>query len=504
MAASMRLRHPIQALYQKHLIFPKFIINYQLNIVRGLNSLKTKSTEVSGGHITTDSKVDAVVASKLDEDHVGKSGHISYKSHPGIIQRRRSQLPTRLVKAIKILLERYPIKTLLTEKEKLLRYLQQRQVPLSSLELTERARAVEDDIHSKEGNRLQGLTGPDLLAATETLRQKVLNRLRHTTYHWKPMEYDAVMSYIYMVGCVASNYSVLMQCFTEISQRDPDFKPTTVYNFGSRVGAAIWAADAMWKGIGEYYCVDASAHMNTLAQLLLQDANEHVKSTSIKGVYFRQFEPSSKNKFSLVVSPYMLIEQPTQQDRLALVQNLWEMTEDYMVLVENGTGAGFKLINEAREYLTQLWNSTPDQQGHVFAPCPHDRPCPRVAINQLCLTKCVVNEPDFAASKSNEKEKRFEKYTYLILKKGTRQEVASWPRVVEQIKAQKHTHCHLCLPSGELQHIIISKGKFERHLYKCARNIEQGDFLPVSLSRHSETQAETQPECVTTDTEKSS
>ncbi|CAG5132756.1 unnamed protein product, partial [Candidula unifasciata] len=271
-----------------------------------------------------------------------------------------------------------------------------------------------------------------------------------------------------------------------ISKRDANFRPTSIFHHGSKVGAGIWAADKIWQTIGEHYCVEDSGHMNTIAQLLLQDGNEQKNVSCISGVHFRQFLPSPKeHKFSMVVSAHMLMEQQTQVDRLQLVKDLWEMAENYLILVEIGTGAGFSVVNEAKDFI--LLNSHQGTQllspGHVFAPCPHDKPCPKLRVkNQPCLTESVLRDIDFTKSKPAEKAMRNARYSYVILKKGPRTAETEWPRVLHPIKAQRHVHLHMCLPCGEMQHVVITKGKFEKHLYNCARHVEQGDRLPVSLT----------------------
>ena len=51
-----------------------------------------------------------------------------------------------------------------------------------------------------------------------------------------------------------------------------------------------------------------------------------------------------------------LLELPSAEQRLTSLNNLWERVEEggYLVLVETGTNAGFHVIVEARDYLTQV------------------------------------------------------------------------------------------------------------------------------------------------------
>lgn len=57
---------------------------------------------------------------------------------------------------------------------------------------------------------------------------------------------------------------------------------------------------------------------------------------------------------------------PDMKTRLDTLQTLWKKCDGYMVLVENGTNAGFKLIEEARAFLLQ--QAMQDDSAFLFAP----------------------------------------------------------------------------------------------------------------------------------------
>lgn len=50
-----------------------------------------------------------------------------------------------------------------------------------------------------------------------------------------------------------------------------------------------------------------------------------------------------QRKYNLVVSSYTLLDLPSQETRLKTISNLWSKTQDFLVLVEKGTSAGFKV-----------------------------------------------------------------------------------------------------------------------------------------------------------------
>lgn len=94
--------------------------------------------------------------------------------------------------------------------------------------------------------------------------------------------------------------------------------------------------------------------------------------------------------FDLVVSAYTLLELPNKQERMKTIEALWKKSDEFLVLIENGTFEGYMTLMEARDFVL---NERRDRQesgdnggdlemrvrlgqntevGHVFAPvsCP--------------------------------------------------------------------------------------------------------------------------------------
>ncbi|XP_070196743.1 ribosome assembly protein METTL17, mitochondrial-like [Littorina saxatilis] len=398
-----------------------------------------------------------------------------HKHHPGRHVLPSISLPQRLIESAGIILEKYPMKELSRKADKLANYLWSRHPPATDSHVSKLASQIHEQLVQKKEKA--GKTSP-------VERDDVLRTLRQKVYHWQPVAYDAYKSLLYLTAHLAHNYSVLLQCFTEISKREPAFQPRSVYNLGSGLGSAIWAANSVWGSrVFEYYCVDTSQDMNTVARLLLQDADSQ-KQMCFPGVAFRQFPPSPfNNQFEMVVSAYTLLENPGQrQQRLEMVDDLWRMTTDFLVLVENGTTAGFSVINEARDHILKVSNTTDDERlkGYIFAPCPHDDVCPKFAeMNQPCFSQVhykPLPQNHTRPSKCNAR------YSYLIMRKGARKGVP-WPRVIQDtMKASRHTHCHLCCPDRKIRHMIFTASKHGQDVYKCSRHTSWGDQFPVTFT----------------------
>lgn len=60
------------------------------------------------------------------------------------------------------------------------------------------------------------------------------------------MNYDESSSIHYLVARVAPNYGSLSYVFQEMSRRDPDFKPHSLFDFGSGIGTVIWLSTKIY------------------------------------------------------------------------------------------------------------------------------------------------------------------------------------------------------------------------------------------------------------------
>lgn len=59
--------------------------------------------------------------------------------------------------------------------------------------------------------------------------------------------------------------------------------------------------------------------------------------------------------YDLVVCAYSLLELPSFQSRLQTLVNLWNKTEKYLVVVEQGTNTGFKVSFVVISNIKEKW-----------------------------------------------------------------------------------------------------------------------------------------------------
>ncbi|XP_030881860.1 methyltransferase-like protein 17, mitochondrial isoform X3 [Leptonychotes weddellii] len=400
---------------------------------RGLRHLLTCSRWRRGRGEAPQSRALAAVVpgvSQVDNnsDFLGKRPH---RRHPGVLQLPCVEVPPALAAAAQFLLLESSMPNVEKQAQALANYLWSRRLPVEPEELQRRA------VHLEE----KFLENPDLFQVKEKLREAVLRTLRKTTYHWQELSYNESLSLVYMAARLDGGFAAVSRAFHEIRARVPEFQPQTLMDFGSGTGSVTWAAHSAWgQSLREYVCVDSSAAMLVLAEKLLKGGSESGEPY-VPGVFFRQFLPvSPKVQFDVVVSAFSLSELPSKADRTELVQTLWRKTSHFLILVESGTKAGHCLLMDARDLVLK-----------------------------------------------NKKKQKEEKFSMVILARGSPEEADRWPRITQPVlKRPRHVHCHLCCPDGHMQHAVITARQHGRDLYRCARVSSWGDLLPVITPSESE------------------
>ncbi|XP_013930151.1 PREDICTED: methyltransferase-like protein 17, mitochondrial [Thamnophis sirtalis] len=403
--------------------------------------------------------------------------NIPHRKHPGILHLKCVKLPPELVQAVSFWVAQSPIRDMKKKSESFINYLWSRKRPIELKDLQKKAQLLEQKLR-KDAEVLIEQKGGSLDESDEKLKQKVLTVLRKSTYHWEELKYTDELSFLYMVSRMDANYAAVSRAFHEIQKRVPDFQPKTLLDFGSGTSAVSWAAHSIWgKSLKEYINVDCSVPMLALAEKLMQGISES-KELSFPGVYFRQFPPvGPKMTFDLTVSAFSLNDLPTYAQRKATVKNLWKKTNNFLVLVENGTKEGHQMLMEARDVILKGADKV-NEKAHVFAPCPHHLPCPRLLLDNPL--PCNFLQQYESLPLSWNPPHKIERFSFLILARGSGESMEPWPRITQPVLCRKHhIHVHLCCTDGTLQHAVVTSKKHSRDLYRCVWNSNCGDRLPV-------------------------
>lgn len=338
------------------------------------------------------------------------------------------------------------------------------------------------------------------------LNRLIEGKLEDRRRDWHYYEYDERASHLYMATRLAPNYACIKTVMQEIKDIDPTFAPKSCLDFGSGMGTTTWSVNETWPNcVNEFMNIDISKEQHYLCEYLLRGGKE--RGEICQNVIHRQYLPSSNRaKYDLVVAAFSLLELPNIDLRVQTIENLWNKTNDILVIIERGNSGGFETINEARNLIldvgghnttkrltispeTQLRSKFEDPKAHVFAPCPHELVCPRLHMPSkkridICRFRIVFEPLEIGEKKPGLVR---EEFSYVVLRKGPHrnlfeQSTSRWPRVVEKRKcaAKQITH-KLCCPDGNLAEVIITKAKCGKPMYEIAKSCDWGDIVPISV-----------------------
>jgi len=348
-------------------------------------------------------------------------------------------------------------------------------------------------------------------------KQKKKQMKRPKLVEYSMVRYGKRETSAYIASQLPSVYGATYRALHEIKQRLPEYSPQTLLDFGSGSGMSVWASNSIWNGtMKEYQCIDASEDMNNAAEYLLRGSKDINEPLKIPNVYFKRFLPlSNQIMYDIVISSFTLTEMPFRSQRLQAIKTLWRKTNDFLIIVEPGNNEGFDTTLAARDFVTQFcseenasvvgyqesldpfddfdieFNSNEDE-GHIFAPCPHEQTCAR-SIIETRDHPCNFNQKvELSFSQRNSPLRRHghysESFSYIILKKGkensTDESTKGWTRILKPIKSRKgHVLCELCCSNGNIEKHIITKKK-DPYIYKAARHrLNWGDMLPLSEAK---------------------
>lgn len=79
----------------------------------------------------------------------------------------------------------------------------------------------------------------------------------------------------------AAEFASLVNIFKNIKAEDNEFKPRTLFDFGSGVCSSLWAGREIFGHFSEGFFIDSSKHINDLAR-----SGDHNKDINLFKSYF--------------------------------------------------------------------------------------------------------------------------------------------------------------------------------------------------------------------------
>lgn len=127
------------------------------------------------------------------------------------------------------------MKEIIESAKKLTQHLNNRHPPLEQFEISTKLQKVEERLSIENPNEKISVEDIDFRN-----NKKARMILKQNIYNWQPINFDKLTCLTYLVGRSVQNYGVLCKIFTELKSRDKDFRPQTLFDFGSGVGTVMW------------------------------------------------------------------------------------------------------------------------------------------------------------------------------------------------------------------------------------------------------------------------
>jgi ribosomal protein RSM22 (predicted rRNA methylase) len=267
----------------------------------------------------------------------------------------------------------------------------------------------------------------------------------------------------YLAVRLPATFAAVRAAMEFVGERRPGWAPRSLLDVGSGPGTAIWAAESRWGTIPSITAIEASQPIGRLAQQLLNTARGELtwETADLTGGLPNQ------SPRDLVTLAYVLNELSIEQ-QAALIDRLWALTADTLLIVEPGTPAGWRRILAARQRLIAAG-------AQLIAPCPHAAACPLAAPDWCHFSRRVARTRVHQLVKDVELAWEDEKYLYLAVARSPLATPAIGRILIPPRHGSGRVLLKLCTPAGSVEERLITKREGE--IYQRARRSDWGDSL---------------------------
>lgn len=309
---------------------------------------------------------------------------------------------------------------------------------------------------------LEGVKLPALKLAAKTLSDRYRAETRDGRLHMA----DEMAVKAYLATRLPATYAAIRATLDAVAGARPHFAPAKLLDIGAGPGTMLWAAADLWSGLQEAVLLEASDPARRIGQALAAG----------KVAVRTQWEAGDATVDLDAMPPADLVTVAYVLDELApaalpkLVNRLWKLTGDMLVIVEPGTPAGWRRILEARVLLIEAG-------GHVVAPCPHGAPCPLAAPDWCHFSRRVARSRLHRQAKDADVPWEDEKFSYLaVAREPALPDDFPGARVLAPPKAGSgKVDLKLCLCDGTFRRRLFTKR--DGDLFRAARRLDWGDML---------------------------
>ncbi|MGH6892501.1 MAG: small ribosomal subunit Rsm22 family protein [Dongiaceae bacterium] len=307
---------------------------------------------------------------------------------------------------------------------------------------------------------LQGIPLSDLRRAADRLSRRYRSEARDGWFHLN----DELAARAYLVTRMPATFAAISAGVHAVTGARPEFAPRSILDVGTGPGTATWAAAMRCSTLRDAVLIEGSPPIRVvgarLAQELMLDRTVWLSARLDDDL-------SDLTPRDLVVLAYVL-DELAPKAREPLIELLWRLTSDTLLVVEPGTTEGWKRILQARDQLLAAG-------AHVLAPCPHAGACPLAPPDWCHFATRVARSRLHREVKGGTVPWEDEKFIYLAVSRHV--PAQRLPRVLAPPHATKaDVTLKLCNVDGSVAERTV--GKRDSDAFKAARRLDWGDALP--------------------------
>jgi ribosomal protein RSM22 (predicted rRNA methylase) len=307
---------------------------------------------------------------------------------------------------------------------------------------------------------LDGVPLRDLARASEILSQRYRAEVQDGRMHLS----DELAARAYLTTRLPATFAAVSAALDAVAETRPDFAPQSLLDAGAGPGTATWAATRRWDSLADTVLIEASSAIRAIGERLAGSLAP-LGTEWIAGTLDADLPNIAPR--DLVLMTYVLDELPPNR-RNPVVERLWRLTADTLVIVEPGTTEGWKRILQARDLLIGTG-------AHVLAPCPHALGCPLIAPDWCHFSARVARSRLHREAKGGTVPWEDEKFIYLAASRTPgiqpAARVIAPPRIGKAAAVLK-----VCQQDGRSAERTIEKRVGAA--FKQARKLAWGDALP--------------------------
>lgn len=306
---------------------------------------------------------------------------------------------------------------------------------------------------------LSGAALTDLAAAAADLSQRYREERRDGKTH-VASDRDALA---YLAVRLPATYAAVRASFAAVAEARPHFAPKSALDVGAGPGTALWAATECWPELADVLLVEASPVFRAFGEQLAAEMRQPHMTWRTSDIAVDEIDGEPRD---LVTLAYVLNELEPD-DRHRLVDRLWPLTADTLVIVEPGTPAGWQRILAARHQLIE-------SGGYVIAPCPHAKECPLQPPDWCHFARRVARSRLHRQAKGADVPWEDEKFSYVAVSRKPAPAIGA--RVIARPrKASGRVTLKLCRPDGSAGDRLFSRRDGE--LFKRASRSDWGSSM---------------------------